>query len=255
MSSQIPVDKVLAFLVARTSWIIPYKVVALQIQKGLGVLLQTVFEVSYYEYLTLRHGFISVNLNVEEPNVKKLYAGIDGRGDMKLIYGTKGLGIQHKGRRENRWWCTSSRRKERKSLTLSLSAETSNQNRAFLLQACSRSTGLRIDPDHVPQLRLFLSQLPVTAFRRLVGRTRRWSTRPVYPRFDFKLDISSYQSPLLTKLHPQAHLNVLKLPEVALHGGATRGGGWKPDPIKSKTEASIDISRATGRCFECFLNW
>lgn len=27
------------------------------------------------------------------------YAGIDGQGDMKLIYGTKGLGIQHKGRR------------------------------------------------------------------------------------------------------------------------------------------------------------
>lgn len=27
------------------------------------------------------------------------YAGIDGQGDMKLIYGTRGLGIQHKGRR------------------------------------------------------------------------------------------------------------------------------------------------------------
>lgn len=29
-------------------------------------------------------------------------AGIDGQDDMKHIYGTKGHGIQHKGRRESK---------------------------------------------------------------------------------------------------------------------------------------------------------
>ncbi|PRQ42190.1 hypothetical protein RchiOBHm_Chr3g0454911 [Rosa chinensis] len=29
--------------------------------------------------------------------------GIDGQGDMKFIYGTKGLGIQHKGIRERKF--------------------------------------------------------------------------------------------------------------------------------------------------------
>lgn len=40
-----------------------------------------------------------MRLDIEE----FIYAGIDGQEDMKLIYGIKGLGTQHKGRRESKF--------------------------------------------------------------------------------------------------------------------------------------------------------
>ena len=142
-------------------------------------------------------------------------------------------------------------RDSKQTISSLISSVSRPKNRAKTLNPLSRSTGHQSVPNHLPQLQLDLAQLQVAALHCRTTGNDGGSRFVLKTRFSSKLDNSCFRSPILTKIHPRAHLNLQKLPEVSFHGGTTCGGGWKPNPIKKKieTELSTRISRVTDHLF------